>query len=266
MAKMDWDSIRQFILEDRKIKEYFLLLAGGENPMRAECSNREPISGIPSPRTVRENMQAAGYTSEIPVGAAGVQDEMQENSILALRSENRALRQELEDAQQHMAALEAELSKLRQADLAAQEKLQATLEKLTEFEPVSRAMELYGSLGEKSKDAMKNIFRASSPDGFISCGVQKNSLSNLWDYGRTLAADGSEDCLKIDGLFAYFVSLYNLTFDQPVYSLIEPQTGDRFDEDIHVCLTRGTRIQKISGVLLRGYRVNGKTINKALVK
>lgn len=46
---MDWDSIRQFILEDREIKEYFLLLAGGENPLQAECDRREPFYGIPSP-------------------------------------------------------------------------------------------------------------------------------------------------------------------------------------------------------------------------
>lgn len=263
---MDWDSIRQFILEDREIKEYFLLLAGGENPLQAECNRREPFYGIPSPGAAYKNSQTSGYVPEMSVAASGAEDVMAEKSIKALNAEITALRQELKDARQHGEALEAEISSLRQEMLSSQEKLRDADKKLSDFEPLIRAMELYGSLGEKSREAMKNIFRSSSPDGFLSCGVQKNSLSNLWDYGRTLAADGSEDCLKIDGLFAYFVSLYNLTFDQPVYSLIEPQTGDRFDEDIHVCLTRGTRIPKISGVLLRGYRVNGKTINKALVK
>ena len=77
---MDWDSIRQFILEDREIKEYFLLLAGGENPLQAECDRREPFYGIPSPGAAYKNSQTSGYVPEMSVAASGAEDVMAEKS------------------------------------------------------------------------------------------------------------------------------------------------------------------------------------------
>lgn len=235
---MDLESVRQFILSDEEIKEYFLSLAGKEN----------------SGQSARGTIQNPSLENE------------PENSIKAAELENAALRKKLKTAQEQAAALEGECARLREAVSQAEFQKKAAMKRLKVFEPICSAIEIYSSLDETSKAATKNIFRTSSPDGFISCGAQKDSLTNLWDYGRTLAAYGSEDCLKIDRLFGYFVSLYNLTFEQPVYTLIEPQIGDRFDEDVHVCLTRGKRISAVSDVLLRGYRINGKTMNKALVK
>lgn len=246
MTNMDMESIRQFILNDEEIRNYFLSLAGKEN------------SGQSARRT-------GEFPDRNPVQQASHENEL-ENYVRRAEQENAALRRELRAAQEHAAALEKECGRLREAASQAEAQRNAAAERLAVFEPIRSAMKIYRSLDEKSKAATRNIFRSASPDGFISCGAQKDSLANLWDYGRTLAAYGSEDCLKIDRLFGYFVSLYNLNFEQPVYMLIEPQTGDRFDEDVHVCLTRGKRIASVSGVLLRGYRVNGKTVNKALVK
>jgi|GEM_PF-5888010 len=246
MAKMDWEDVRQFILNDKEIREYFLALA--------------------EKRTVRSESCALSSESASEMQPTKTQNAMLEKTIRILKAENDALRREISAAHTRVSELETESEKFRHAAIAAQTELKSTAGKLTAFQPICRAMETYQSLSEKTRNAMKNIFRTASPDGFISCGAQKNSLANLWDYGRTLAANGSADCLKIDSLFEYFISLYNLTFEQPVYTLIEPQIGDRFDEDLHVCLTRGQRISTISGTLLRGYRVNGKTVNKALVK
>lgn len=246
MTKMDLESVRQFILSDEEIKEYFLSLAGKENSGQSARSTEESPNGIPTQKASPEN---------------GL-----ENYNKLVESENASLRKKLRAAQEQAAALERECGSLRKAVSQAEAEKNAVAERLAAFGPICSAMEIYGSLGEKSKEATKNIFHTASPDGFISCGAQKDSLANLWDYGRTLAAYGSEDCLKIDRLFGYFVSLYNLTFEQPVYMLIEPQIGDRFDEDVHVCLTRGKTIAAVSEVLLRGYRINGKTVNKALVK
>ena len=238
MTKIDLESVRQFILSDEEIKEYFLSLTGKKN----------------SGHSAYGNMQQVSPENEL------------ENFTRSAESENAALRRELMAAQEQVGALKKECSSLKEAVLQAEIQKNTAVEQLAVFEPICSVMEIYNSLDEKSKTATKNIFRTLSPDGFISCGVQKESLANLWDYGRTLAAYGSEDCLKIDQLFGYFVSLYNMTFEQPVYILIEPQKGDRFDEDVHVCMTRGKRISVVSGVLLRGYRINGKTVNKALVK
>lgn len=246
MTKMDLESVRQFILSDEEIREYFLSLAGEGNPRQpARSAGDFPDQG---------GMQEALAESE------------PEHSVRLLESENAALRGELAAAKEQIAALEGECGKLREETLQANAQKDAATQQLAVFESIRSAMAVYNSLDEKSKEATKNIFRSATPDGFISCGVQKDSLANLWDYGRTLAVYGSEDCRKIDRLFGYFVSLYNLTFEQPVYTLIEPQEGDRFDEDFHVCLTRGKRISAVSGIFLRGYRVNGKTVNKALVK
>ena len=246
MTKMDLESVRQFILTDEEIKEYFLSLVGKEN------------SG--------QSARGAGESQDrVSVQKAPPDIELEKIVKLA-EAENAVLRKELRAAQEQAAALERECGRLREAASQAEAEKNAAVERLAVFEPIRSAMEIYRSLDEKSKAATKNVFRTTSPDGFISCGAQKDSLANLWDYGRTLATYGSEDCLKIDQLFGYFVSLYNLTFEQPIYTLIEPQAGDRFDEDIHVCMMRGKRISAVSGVLLRGYRINGKTVNKALVK
>lgn len=243
---MDLESVRQFILSDEEIKEYFLSLARKENSGQSARGTKE-------------------FQDRIPMQPPSPENEL-ENSIRAAELENTALRKELKAAQEQAEALKRECISLREAVSQAEIQKNAAMERLAVFEPICSAMEIYSSLDEKSKAATKNIFRTASPDGFISCGTQKDSLANLWDYGRTLAVYGSEDCLKIDQLFGYFVSLYNLTFEQPVYALIEPQIGDQFDEDVHVCLTRGKRISAVSDVLLRGYRINGKTVNKALIK
>lgn len=235
---MDLESVRQFILSDEKIKEYFLSLAGKEN------------SG-----------QSAHGTIQNPSLENGSED-----STKAAELENAALRKKLKAAQEQAAALEGECVRLRETLSQTELQKNAAVKQLKAFEPICSAIKIYNSLSETAKAATKNIFRTASPDGFISCGAQKDSLANLWDYGRTLAAYGSEDCLKIDQLFGYFVSLYNLTFEQPVYTLIEPQIGDRFDEDLHVSLIHGKRISGVSDVLLRGYCINGKTVSKALVK
>lgn len=243
---MDLESVRQFILSDEEIKEYFLSLAGKENFGQSARGTGEFPGRIPMQSLPPENGT--------------------ENSSMASEPENASLRRQLKAAQEQAAALEEECSRLRETVSQTERQRNALVKRFAAFEPICSAIKIYNSLDETSKDATKNIFRTTSPDGFISCGVQKDSLANLWDYGRSLAVYGSEDCLKIDRLFGYFISLYNLTFEQPVYTLIEPQAGDRFDEDIHVCLTRGKRISAVSDVLLRGYRINGKTINKALVK
>ncbi len=246
MTNMDLESIRQFVLSDEEIRKYFLSLAGKENSGQSARDAGESPDRIPMQRVCPENIL--------------------ENYDRPAGPDYAALRKELKAAQEKADALERECGRLREAVSQEQAQKNAVMEQLEVFAPIDSAMKIYKSLDEKSKAATKNIFRDTSPDAFISCGAQKDSLANLWDYGRTLAAYGSEECRKIDMLFCYFVSLYNLTFEQPVYTLIEPQEGDRFDEDIHVCLTRGKRISSVSDVLLRGYRVNGKTVNKALVK
>lgn len=248
MAKIDWEDVRQFILNDGEIREYFRSLT----KKGTIYSGSHALSSEPA--------------SEVSIQSVKAQNVMLEKNIRALKAENDALRREISAARTRASELETESKELRCAAAAAQTELKSAAEKFIMFQPICRAMEIYQSLDERTKEAMENIFPTVSPDGFIACGAQKNSLANLWDYGRTLAANGSEDCLKIDRLFEYFISLYNLRFDHPVYTLIEPQTGDHFDEDLHVCLARGQRISNISGILLRGYRVNGKTTNKALVK
>lgn len=254
MAKMDLDGVRQFILGDEKIREYFLSLAGKANTGQAPGTGggMELQREISVLKASLENAMAANNALEASLESARLENAMLEKSVKAGKDENDALRREMED--------------LRRAAAHAQAGMKTAAEKLAEFEPICRAMDVYKSLGGKSREAVRNIFRTASPDGFISCGVRKDNIANLWNFGKSLAADGSEECLKIDRLFGYFVSLYNLTFEKPVYELIEPQVGGRFDEDAHVCLVRGKRISNISGVLLRGYRVNGGTVNKALVK
>lgn len=246
MTNMDLESIRQFVLSDEEIRKYFLSLAGKENSGQSARDAGKSPDRIPVQETSPENRL--------------------ENYTRPAEAEYAALRAEVSAAQERAAQLERECCRLREAASQAEAQKNAAMERLALFGPICSAMKVYRSLDETSRAAMKNIFRSNSPDGFISCGVQKDSLANLWDYGKTLAAYGSEECRKIDRLFGYFVSLYNLTFEQPVYALVEPRAGDPFDEDIHVCLTRGKRITSVSDVLLRGYRVNGKTVNKALVK
>lgn len=256
MTNVDLESIRQFIVSDEEIRKYFLSLMGnslmGNSPKGREASGQsaQSMRGFPegdSPQQISPEQEMENYSRA------------QAQEIASLRRELRAVKE-------RAAVLEEECVHLREEAARAEAGKNAAMERLAVFEPIRLAMGIYASMDEKSKAAMKNIFRSSSPDGFICCGAQKDSLANLWDYGRTLAVYGSEECRKVDQLFGYFASLYNLNFQQPVYTLIEPQSGDRFDEDVHVCLMHGKRISAVSTVLLRGYRVNGKTVNKALVK
>ena len=83
---MDLESVRQFILSDEKIKEYFLSLAGKEN------------SG-----------QSAHGTIQNPSLENGSED-----STKAAELENAVLRKKLKAAQEQAAALEGECVRLRE--------------------------------------------------------------------------------------------------------------------------------------------------------
>ncbi|MGE7907707.1 hypothetical protein ACQKNS_25435 [Peribacillus sp. NPDC094092] len=133
------------------------------------------------------------------------------------------------------------------------------------------AEELYEAvqrLSENTKNSLKGIFKGSSVQEFIVCGVQYENISSLWDFIKNEIMEGREQERGIlRALFQYFFQEYNKTYDTPLYKLQEVKINEVFRENLYIRALNSKISGNITDILLPGYMsINGKTIKKSVVR
>ncbi|NVO75305.1 hypothetical protein [Photobacterium damselae] len=131
-----------------------------------------------------------------------------------------------------------------------------------------QALELYDRLSEQTRHSLSGIFKDTSVQGLIACGIQEKNISNLWDYAKSETVNGNNDDI------ANVILLFNLLFKRftlayPMFSLQEAKTGDLFDTQFHIKHTSSINTSgSISQVMFYGYvnRKTGKVIKPSVVK
>ncbi len=136
------------------------------------------------------------------------------------------------------------------------------------FEEELRIYELFSSLSTKTKESLNGIFKDSSLEGFLSCGVQDKNISSFWEYIKVeLQEDKNSDIEKLVQIYNFLFQRYIKAF--PIYALQEVNAGDEFEALSHVNHSSSSAVSgTITKVLLRGY-VNTKTskvIKQSVVK
>lgn len=137
------------------------------------------------------------------------------------------------------------------------------------FKRQTHTFYLYQSLSDDSKEALKGIFKGTSFEEFLACGVQPGNIDALWEFSRNEALNGNEQDLPIlVQIITYFVHLYNGTNDSPFIEFMTVSEGDAFDFDFHIRTQDSKPAGKISKILLPGLTnaFTGEVIKKTVVE
>lgn len=188
--------------------------------------------------------------------------------------------QAVQELEEKIARLEAKL-RIQQSKLAETTRKLNLTEKNREeykhkyfqfkgiFQRQTKTFYLYQGLSEASKEALSGIFKGTSFENFLACGVQPGNIDAVWEFARSVAISGNMADLEIlEKMIAYFVSLYNGTNDSDVLAFQIVNIGDVFDVDMHIRTPDSRAAGYISRVILTGLSnaFTGEIIKKAVVE
>lgn len=137
------------------------------------------------------------------------------------------------------------------------------------FQRQTQTFYAYQGLSAQSKEALSGIFKGSSFEEFLACGVQPGNIDALWEFARNEALNGNrEDVAVLESIIAYFVRLYNGTNDSAILISQDVKAGDLFDVDYHIRTKDSKAAGSITNVLLSGLTnaFTGEVIKKAIVE
>ena len=135
------------------------------------------------------------------------------------------------------------------------------------FEDDLRIHAVYHDLSDTTKNSLSGIFKDTSIQGLIACGIQDGNISNLWDYIKNEVIHGNnpdEDNLVM--IFQMFFKRFSMSY--PMYQLELSLVGQEFNNQKHIkhqsSLTSSGIIKKIS---LPGYTntKTGKPVKQSVV-
>ena len=131
-----------------------------------------------------------------------------------------------------------------------------------------KVQDIYSDLSEETKGSLSGIFKNTTLNGLIACGIQEKNIGNLWDYAKNEVVNNTNpDVTHIPLLFNKLFSRFTLAF--PMYESQSVVVGDDFDTQLHIKHSSSHNASGvIDAVLLLGY-VNtktGKVIKQSIVR
>lgn len=177
------------------------------------------------------------------------------NSISQLQQQLQAKQAEIKRLNQVVDDQKAELQQRQQDSSKRDEKL---VWYQTHFEDDLTIFNLYQELSEQTRISLNGIFKDHSVQGLVACGIQEKNISNLWDYAKSEAVNGTNpDLGKINQLFELLFKRFELAY--PMFALQAVKVGDNFDTQLHIKHNSSVKMSgPISSIRLIGY-VNTKT-------
>ena len=136
------------------------------------------------------------------------------------------------------------------------------------FEKDLKAYTIYTELSDSTKDSLKGIFRDSTLEGFIACGIQEKNINSLWDYIKDeIREEKNSDIKNLKEMFYFLFEKYRLAF--PIFELQGVSIGDIFEDSNHIRHSSSREVNgAISEVVFRGWINNklDKVVKKSVVK
>ncbi|MEJ8677966.1 hypothetical protein P0C22_05225 [Plesiomonas shigelloides] len=126
------------------------------------------------------------------------------------------------------------------------------------FSTELRVFECYNKLSGLTKQSLDGIFKDTSIQGLMACGIQEKNISNLWDYTKNeIVNNSNQDIVHIINLFELLFERFILAY--PMFTLQIVSVGDTFDTHSHIKHNSSINTSGlIKDVVLRGY-INTKT-------
>lgn len=166
---------------------------------------------------------------------------------------------------------EAEVKKATEVAEGLQNDLDALRNQYNEmqnsYKSIIEAYNAFLSLGNQTKERLRNIFVSDTLESFISACFDWDNVEGIWNYvKREVIEKSNAEVDSLHRIFRFMFQGYNARYREAQYVLISPAAGTKYDSEEQVILgikTDGT----INKVCLEGYRKpNGKVICKALVE
>jgi len=189
----------------------------------------------------------------------------QEGSAIAkLKQEVASAHEGVNQAEQRVQQASAQLAEQQHANQALEKKLASYRES---FEDDLRIHNAYLDFSEGTKSSLAGIFKDTSTQGLIACGIQEANIANLWDYAKNeVIHGGNPDEQKLVTFFQLLFKRFALAY--PAYRLETELVGTEFDHQAHIkhqssAASSGT----IRKVCLPGYTNtrNNKPVKQSVV-
>lgn len=183
------------------------------------------------------------------------------------------LQKQIMQMEQQIQTLQTELSSVKERLTKTESNRDEYKSKYFQFKSIfqrqTHTFYQYQSLSEQSREALSGIFKGTSFEEFLACGVQPGNIDALWEFSRGQALAGNTaDVVILETIIAYFVQLYNGTNESPILAFQKTSPGDAFDVDFHIRTQESKASGKITQVLLTGLTnaFTGEVIKKAVVE
>ncbi len=210
------------------------------------------------------NVQREKETVEGKLADVQREKETVEGKLADVRREKESVEKQLATARQEKELAESQREELsRQLEILLKEKESAEKQLAERF---AKGWDVYQSFLKLNAEARENSgFYAERFETFICKGAQYKSLDGIWEAALGCKRDGKIDDAEIFwDVFEYFVQLVNFAFGDNFIEILNTQTGERYNTDIHS--TSGTNSSTqgvVREVILAGYKNNN---NRKIVK
>lgn len=185
-------------------------------------------------------------------------------TVTRLKSEIVAAQKDLDQSQKEVQKVNGTLGEQKKVNQDLQERLAGYQER---FEDDFRIQAAYLDFSESTKNSLSGIFKDTSIQGLIACGIQEGNISNLWDYVKNEVIHGHNP--DENHLVMFFEMLFKrFALAYPMYQLELSLVGKEFNNQEHIkhqnSLASSGTIKKVP---LPGYRNirTGKPIKQSVV-
>lgn len=277
---MNKEKLLKLINEDNEIRDAIRNILHEEKPISSVEKDKEEIEML---KALVEKYKKCFSDEEVKTDTLTKELSKQKKSLTQDIAQLKQVKEELTDSNKELQSKQNKLTSMNstlqnnvqqlQSDNKSIEtsntKLTKTIEFYREnFEDELKAYELFTSLTPNTRDSLTGIFKDSSLQGFLSCGVQDKNISSFWEYIKTeLQEDKNSDRGKLVQIYDFLFQRYIRAF--PMYELQKVHKGDEFEALAHINHSSSSAVSgTITEVLLQGY-INTKTskvIKQSVVK
>lgn len=134
------------------------------------------------------------------------------------------------------------------------------------YKILSSCYETFKKLRNDIHSELSKVINIENSEMFLCSGVQWDNIEALWSFISYKLNEYDENEIKVlIDTFNYFFERYNQIHG--LYSLLDVNINDEFDEDLHTRASNSRVTGKISKVLLNGYKNirTNKIVQKSIV-
>lgn len=191
--------------------------------------------------------------------------------IISLKNENSNLNEKYIDEQQKLEYEKNETAKINKIYQLIYGEAKHLKENLAYYENTYKSLnscyEIFKRLKSEIHSELANVIKTENSEIFLCSGVQWDNIEALWSFISYKLSEYDENEIKIlTDTFNYFFERYNEI--HRLYSLLDVNVNDEFDEDLHTRASNSCVTGKISKVLLKGYKNirTNKIVQKSIVR